>query len=303
MSDKEINNLKTTPKGQVDKKADEIKDIKLSHEELKKKVIEESEKLEQTEPKDEPKEEPKDEVVEEPKKEEEKETEEKEEETWEQKYDNLRKLQSSQTDELGELRKKVKETEELREKTKEYQINSTKDHILRQVEEMKPEEREKFYEKFSESPDKALTPLISKLLSPFMIIQARYNNEMVISKLRKDTKDSIIPYEKYEDEINGILNTYNKDGRNVLFDKYGSGAFEEAYNAVYKKHIKEETKKEKEEIMKKAKKEAEEDFNKQKNTFTEPQGKSSASKRGKPINLDDLTYEQISKKVGKPNDD
>jgi len=300
MSDKEINNLKTTPKGQVDKKADEIKDgSELSREELKKKVIEESKKLEQTEPK----EEPKDEVVEEPTETPTETPTEETEETWEQKYDNLRKLQSSQTDELGELRKKVKETEELREKTKEYQINSTKDHILRQVEEMKPEEREKFYEKFSESPDKALMPLISKVLSPFMNIQAGYSNEMARTKLKKDTKDSIIPYEKYENEINEILNICNKNGINELFYRFGSGAFEEAYNMVYKKHIKEETKKEKEEIMKKAKKEAEEDFNKKKNTFTEPQGPSNASKRGKPIDPESMTYEEISKKVGKPNDD
>ena len=299
MSKEKINNLeKPTPKGQVGKEADEIKDIdELSHEELKKKVMEESEK---TEPKDEPKDEVKDEPKDEPKDEVE---EEEEKETWEQKYDNLRKLQSSQTDELGDLRKFRKETEELKEKTKEYQINSTKDHILRQVEEMKPEEREKFYEKFSESPDKALTPLISKILSPFMIIQARHNNEVVISKLRKDTKDSIIPYDKYEDEINETLNKYNKNGRNELFDKFGSGAFEEAYNVVYKKHIKEDQKKEKEEIVEKAKKEAEEDFNKKKNTFTEPQGKSSASKGGKPINYEDMSKEQLDKLVGKPNDD
>ena len=296
MPDKDINKPKTTPKGQVDKEPDEIKDMELSHEELKKKVMEESKKLEiePVEPKPEVEEEPT-EIPTEPT--------EIEKETWEQKYDNLRKLQSSQTDELGELRKKVKETEELREKTKEYQITSTKDHILRQVEEMKPEEREKFYEKFSESPDKALTPLISKLLSPFMVIQAGYKNEMAVSKLRNDTKDSIIPYERYENEIDEILNTSNKNGINELFYNFGSGAFEKAYDMVYKKHIKEETKKEKEEIMKKAKKEAEEDFNKKKNTFTEPQGKSSASQVGKPINLDDLTYEELAKKVGKPNDD
>lgn len=202
-----------------------------------------------------------------------------EKESWEQKYDNLRKLQSSQTEELGELRKFRKETEEEKVKFKDYQTNATKDHILRQVEEMKPEERDQFIELFSESPDKALRPIISKMMSPFLIIQANHKNQMEVDKLKKDTANKLVPYD--EEEVNKILNSFTKNGRNSLFDKHGSGAFKEAYNMYRDANYEDAMTKKEEEITRKAEEKADKATNKKKNAFTEPPGESSASQIGK----------------------
>ena len=208
---------------------------------------------------------------------------------------NLRKLEGKHQEEISRLRKLEKEIIERDEKLKEYQINSTKTHILRQVKEMTPEERDKFYEQFSVSPDKALKPYIEKIISPFTIVLAEYRNKMAEDKLIADTKDSIVPYNK--EEVNKILSV-NLD----LFNRYGSGAFREAYNIYRDKNIDRVLRERQEEMTEKAKKEADTELAKKKRAFTEPQGISSAPKSGKPVDYENMTREQLGKLIGKPDD-
>lgn len=314
MSEEKTNNPNSTPEGQVEKKAggSEKDYSELSYEELTKKVKGEPilaeiepEPVNEPEPEGEPEpEEPsKEEPVIIPEDELPDELKGKTAEELSKAYINLRKMQSKQTDELGQLRKYKKENESLDTEMKQYGINSTaKNLVEKEITKMTDEEKNSFYEIFSEDPSKALMPLISKAIQPLTVRQAKSDNETEIKRLIEVNKDGYVPYDRKK--INKIIAGYtNQNGRNSLFDKYGLGAFEAAYDIYYKQNIGEALEKSQKAFKEKAIKEAEEAAKAQKNTFTEPQGKSSASQAGNPTNFDEMSYEELSRKVGKPKDD
>jgi len=310
MSEDKTNNPESTPdKGQVEEKAGGSEDIsKLSLDEL---TDEQLEKMVKAKPKSEP------EPVNEPEpKEGDKEPEPAPEPTEElpddikgkspeelaKAYVNLRKLQSTQTDELGELRKYKKENAALDEELKQYGVNSTAQKLVKkEMLKMTDEQKDLFYEKFSENPAEALMPLISEAIKPITVRQARADNEAEIKRLEDKAKDGLVPYDRKK--INKIIAGFTKEnGRNELFDKHGQGAFEAAYDIYYKQNIGAALEAREKEIREKALKEAEEATRNKVNTFTEPQGRSSASVGGKSTNYDTMSDDELYKAVGKPKD-
>lgn len=306
MSKEEVNNPESTPiEGQVDEKAGGSEDYsKLSTEELERmakgepapvsEVKDEPVKTEEKTKEPAPVKEPTEELPEELKG--------KSPEELAKAYINLRKLQSTQTDELGNLRKYKKETEEVDEQLKQYGVNSTAQTLVeKEIFDMNDDEKNKFYEKFSESPAEALMPLIQRAIKPLTVRQARSDNEAEVKRLEEKTKDGYVPYDRKK--INKIIAGFTKEnGRNELFDKHGKGAFEAAYDIYYKENIGQALEKSQKEFKEKALKEAEEAAKSKPNTFTEPQGPSSASKGGKPTDYETMPMEQLEKLVGKPKD-
>jgi len=214
-------------------------------------------------------------------------------------YKNLRDLQSKQAQELGELRKIVEEDDRIKREIEEKRVSQIKDQILKQsLRKMTQEERDNFLNKFAEDPEEAVAPLIQKVINPFLVIQARYNNEMAINRLKKQTKDKLIPYEKYEKEINAVLDRYNTpDGRNILLAQYGSGAFEVAYNEFRNEKLPEILDEREKELISKAKEKAEEEYNKKKKAFTEPQGQASVEKVGEYIDYNSMDEEEAIRRL------
>jgi len=315
MSKDKTNNPESTPddKGQVDDKAGGSEDIsKLSLDELTDEQLEKLVKKPATvkpepvnEPEPEPKkgdEEPEPEPAPEPTDDLPENLKGKSAEELAKDYINLRKKLDEQGAEVSELRKYKKENAALDEELKQYGVNSTAQKLVKkEMLKMTDEQKNLFYEKFSENPAEALMPLITEAIKPITVKQARLDNEAEIKRLEDKAKDSLVPYDRKK--INKIIAGFTKEnGRNELFDKHGKGAFEAAYDIYYKQNIGAALEAREKEIREKALKEAEEAASKKVNTFTEPQGKSSASTGGKSTNYDAMSDEELYKAVGKPKD-
>jgi len=216
-------------------------------------------------------------------------------------YLNIRKLHSKQDEELGNLRKYKEEADKLDTDMKKYQIDATSRNIVEnEIKSMTDAEKQKFYDDFSEDPAKALMPYISKAIKPIAVVQARQANETEISRLIEANKDKRVPYNRKA--VDTILAGFtNADGRNKLFDLYGTKAFEEAYKIYRDQNLDAAIEKEKKEYVEKANKEAEELANKKSKTYTEPQGAVSASRSGS-TDYKTMPMEQLEKLVGKPKD-
>lgn len=201
---------------------------------------------------------------------------------------NLRKLKGRQDQELGELRKFKKQQEELQAQMEEQNLSASAQKIVNaQVKGMTPEERTAFYDKFAEDPEAALLPLIQKAMHPILIQQAKQNNEAVIKKLKETTKDSLVPYD--EEGVNKIIASYQKGNRNELFDKYGSDAFQVAYDIYFKQNI--------ETAVEKRLAEEREKLETNANPYVEPQGVSTG-KTAKPTDYEKMSFEELRKLVG-----
>lgn len=209
---------------------------------------------------------------------------------------NLRKLKGRQDQELGELRKFKKQMEKIQQRADELHLGATAEELVQgEVGRLSDEEKERFYELLMEDPLAALQPILQKTLRPLLIQQAKQQNEMIVRQLKERAKDSIVPYN--EEEVNRILQSYNReDGRNELFEKYGSKAFEVAYDIYFKRELPKALEKRLAEEREKAKKEAMEELAKKGSVYTEPPGVSSASK-GAPTNYEDMSLEEIEKLI------
>lgn len=216
-------------------------------------------------------------------------------------YIGMRKLQSTQTDELGDLRKYKKTNEELNEQIKDYGINATAQKLVeKEVKEMTQAESDEFYEVFSKNPAKALMPLIKSALQPIYKKQGKTDNEAVIKDLIEAKKDTYVPYDRTK--VNKILAGFtDAKGKNELFDRLGSKAFEEAYNIYYKENIEDAINNDQKGFKEKAVKEAEELARKKKKIFTEKQGVSFAS-AGTDTDYENMDKAELDKLVGKPKD-
>lgn len=309
MSDKETNNKVTSPaKGQGDAETGGVNDYsKLSYEEHKAKVMAGEIVTEPTAP---PSTEGKEKENELGKEGKESETSDedllgdmkgKTIEEIQKAYIGIRKLQATQTNELGELRKYRKSNEELGEEIKNYGINATAQKLIeREVGDMSQAEADKFYDVFGKNPAKALMPLIQKVLQPLYKKQGKTDNEAVIKDLIKKNEDSLVPYDRKK--VNKIIAGFTKqDGRNELFDRLGSEAFGEAYNIYFKANYPEALEKEQKTFKEKAVKEAEEAARAKTKTFTEKQGISSAENAGETTDYENMPKDELDKIVGKPD--
>lgn len=201
---------------------------------------------------------------------------------------NLRKLKGRQDQELGELRKFKKQQEELQAQMEEQNLSASAQKMVdAQVKGMTPEERTVFYDKFAEDPEAALLPLIQKAMHPILIQQAKQNNEAVVKRLKESTKDSLVPYD--EEGVNKIIASYQKGNRNELFDKYGSEAFQVAYDIYFKQNI--------ETAVEKRLAEEREKLETNANPYVEPQGVSTG-KTAKPTDYEKMSFEELRKLVG-----
>lgn len=215
-------------------------------------------------------------------------------------YLNIRKLHAKQDEELGNLRKFKAESEDLDKQMKQYQIDATSRNIVEnEIKGMTDVEKQKFYDDFSDDPAKALMPYISKAIKPIAVVQARQANETEINRLTALHKDDRVPYDrKAIDKI--IASQTRADGRNELFDRYGSKAFEEGYKIYRDKNLDTAIEKENKAFKEKAIKEAEELAAKKSKTYTEPQG-ASASKSGLS-DYSNIPLKDLERIIGKPKD-
>ncbi|HDP36348.1 MAG TPA: hypothetical protein ENN27_00545 [Candidatus Atribacteria bacterium] len=216
-------------------------------------------------------------------------------------YINIRRLHANQDKELGELRKFKEEAVNLDNQIKQYQIDATSRNLVEtEIKAMSEEEKQKFYDDFSEDPTKALMPYISKAIKPIATILARQANEAEIKRLEDETKESRVPYNRKA--VDKILASYTRaDGRNELFDRYGTKAFQQAYDIYFKQNINQAIEKEKKEFIEKANREAEELAKKKLQIYTEPQGVTSVSPSGS-TDYEHMSMEELEKLVGKPKD-
>lgn len=215
-------------------------------------------------------------------------------------YTNIRKLHAKQDEELGVLRKFKEEAVNLDNQMKEYQIDTTSRKIVEtEIKGMTDEEKQKFYDDFSDDPVKALMPYITKAIKPLAVTTARQQNEAEIQRLITETKDKRVPYD--QKAVDKILASFTKeDGRNELFERYGTGAFQEAYNIYFKQNIDTAIEKEHQAFIEKAKKEAEEAARTKSRTFVEPQGV--ANIESGAIDYDNISLDKFDEIIGKPKD-
>lgn len=210
-------------------------------------------------------------------------------------YINLRKMQAKQQSELGELRKLREKQEALKQETEKYSINASSQELINNtIDNMSKEEADKWLDELSENPKKALAPMILEIVGPLVKRVAKTNNESVEKDLIERTKNSLVPYKNYQDEINEVLNQKDKDGRRYLFDRFGSKAFEEAYRVVYDRHF-EENRQKLEEEARKAREEAPSPKPK-KNTFVQQQTNAFIN-RGSDIDADNMDFPTLRQKI------
>ena len=210
-------------------------------------------------------------------------------------YQNLRTLQSRQGKEIGELRKYKEAMEKEVQERDKYSVDVTSDEFLAEyVDNMEKEEADKFLDEFTQNPKKAILPVIREALNPVLRRMAKQNNDEVVNRLKAETKDSIIPYEKYEKEIHQVLDQKDEHGRRILFDRFGSRAFEEAYNTVFRKHFPEERRRLEEEL-KEAREKADTDASRKK-AFVHPQG-AALSTKGTSLNPEEMDFHQFQEYV------
>lgn len=213
-------------------------------------------------------------------------------------YKNLQKKLGEHSNELGELRKFREEQEILKKETERYQLSAANQHLVNNIiDNMTPEQTNQFLEDLASNPKKALIPVISEVIRPYALTQAKYNNMMAVQELKTSTKDDIVPYEMVEKEINELLKKRDTNGRNEFWDRYGSGAFEKAYQEVRLRKAPEILKQKEEEIISNARKKADE-YEKKIRTYTEPQGPTSRNV-GKSVDFDNMDPEEAIKRLEK----
>lgn len=296
---RQADNRDPVPEGVAGETAGAIEDIeKLSFEELEKLVKAEalSGKQEETQQRETPKEEvPQEEEEEIPE-----DLKNKPVEELIKELVNLRKIYGKQANELGELRKWKEQKEKEEQERELWRIDAAAQKLLSEsLGQMTDEEKEQFYEQFVDNPVQAIASLLHKTTYPLLVEIARLRQEAALNELRIKTRDSLIPFEEVEQEVYKIIKAYDKpNGGNELFEKYGTGAFEYAYN-LYKQRYADE-------IYKRKLKEAEERLRQQlleerkKQTYTES---AASTSRGGTIDYENLPLEELIKLIpGYPKD-
>jgi len=140
-------------------------------------------------------------------------------------YTNLEKLQKSQTDELGTLRKENKTFKEADALSKSFDMKDIEKRIMPEVESWDEERKAEWFDVFNKEPEKALAEVVKILIKPVtkkLVIGERRDE---ILRLKTKYKDSVVPY--VEKDVNALIST-NPD----WWKEYGTGIFNHAYNEI-----------------------------------------------------------------------
>lgn len=140
-------------------------------------------------------------------------------------YMNLEKLQKSQTDELGTLRKENKTFKEQDTLSQSFDMKDIEKRIMPEVESWDAEKKQEWFDLFNKEPEKALAQVVRILVKPMtkkLVVGERRDE---ILRLKVLHKDSVVPY--VEKDINALIAT-NPD----WWNEYGTGVFNHAYNEV-----------------------------------------------------------------------
>jgi hypothetical protein len=216
-------------------------------------------------------------------------------------YVNLRKKLDEQGKEVGELRTFKQKAEELDKNLKDAHLNvTTRKLINKTVKQMTQEQKDQFYTNFSEDPAAAIIPFIEDAIKPVIQMTASQANQNEINRLKELHKGDRVPFDLKE--VNQVLKNHtDENGRNELFDLYGSRAFEVAYKEVKANKIESVFEQEKQEAIEKAKIEAEEAAKKRSRTYVERQGVTNVESG--EVDLSKLTDAQWNARIGKPVDE
>ena len=88
-------------------------------------------------------------------------------------YLNVEKLQKTQTDELGTLRKENKNFKDLELKNKSLNLKEIEKKIMPEVLSWTPEERTEWFKLFNNEPEKAIAQVVNKVVEPVVEAAAR----------------------------------------------------------------------------------------------------------------------------------
>ena len=147
-------------------------------------------------------------------------------------YVNMEKLGSTQTSELGDLRKQKVEYETAKELAKKYEIEMSANKVTPKVKKWTPEEVATFIRRLGEDPQNAFADLIKPYIKPLVETTALTRNERMEEKLITDNKDKVVPYDRAE--VNKVLKAQPE-----LWKEYGTKAIKIAFN-IYKENAFEE---------------------------------------------------------------
>jgi len=138
-------------------------------------------------------------------------------------YLNLEKLQKSQTDELGTLRKENKDFKTKKEADDNLNLQEIEKRIMPEVLSWTPEERAEWFRTFNTEPEKALAQVVKILTKPLARSRAIETNKKEIDRLTELHKVDVVPY--VAKEVNALISA-NKD----WWKQYGTQIFEHAYD-------------------------------------------------------------------------
>ena len=207
---------------------------------------------------------------------------------------NLQKLLGRQSNEIGELRKLKEEIEKMQTEKEAYRIYSLLEN-LEAEEDLSEQEVEEILEELSSSPYKAIKKIAMRSLEPLLIRITKTDFERKSQELREKTKDSLVPFSEYEQEVYKLLDSFtDKNKGNELIRKYGVDALEVAYNMVKQRVADEAYKKRVTELEEKYKK-AQGETKKGRTYVESPGGRAS----GGELDYENMPFKELEKLVKK----
>lgn len=141
-------------------------------------------------------------------------------------YVNAEKLNSTQTAELGELRKQKTELAAAKELAKKYELEMSAAKVAPQFKKWTPTEVADFIQKLGEDPQTAFASLINPYIKPLGTSVAQTRNERMEDVLVKENADKIVPYN--HEAVDTILKANPE-----LWKEHGTKAIKVAFN-MYK---------------------------------------------------------------------
>jgi len=140
-------------------------------------------------------------------------------------YKNLETLHSSHTNELGELRKAVKDFQTKEQQASELNLGEIQKKIMPEVESWNAEKRATWFEKFNQEPEKAMADVIKEIMKPYTKRQAVSVNQEEIQRLTELHKEHVVPFDLKE--VNALIAANTN-----WWKTYGTGTFEHAYGVI-----------------------------------------------------------------------
>ena len=137
-------------------------------------------------------------------------------------YLNVEKLQKTQTDELGTLRKENKNFKDLELKNKSLNLKEIEKKIMPEVLSWTPEERAEWFKLFNNEPERAMAQVVNKVIEPVVRTIAVSSNEKEVDRLTKLHENDVVPY--IEKHINALI-----AANEGWWKQYGTGIFKHAY--------------------------------------------------------------------------